>query len=504
MPSFLDRAIEYLSPEWGLKRTKARALSSFFRHYEAASTSRRTQYWQRPIGDANTVIGASLGRARDVVRDMVRNDPHAKRGVRTIANHTIGWGIVPKSKDAKATAVWKEWAETTACDADGRNDIYGLQKLIAKTVVEGGEAIVRQRIRRPEDGLPIPLQLQVLEGDYIDTNRTQEIQANGQTIGRIINGVEFDLLGRRRAYWMFREHPGAALFGGGWNSVRVPADGVLHIYEQERPGQVRGMTWLAPIVLTLKDFGEYMDAQLLKQKIAAYLAVVVTDAEGTGATLGVESEQDTDQPYTDRIKPGAVSYVAPGTDIRVVQPPRVQELDPYTRVQLRKIAAGFGVTYEDLTGDYSDVNFSSARMSRISHWDDVHDWRWQMMVPQFCIPAWRWAMQFGAIVGRIDPVASADGFPLALQNGQTTWLPSAEWTPPPMPMIEPDKEGLAYQRNIRSGLMSLSEALRERGYDPETVLNEMATDNGLLDKLGLLLDSDPRKMTQAGQAQSFG
>ena len=68
-------------------------------------------------------------------------------------------------------------------------------------------------------------------------------------------------------------------------------------------------------------------------------------------------------------------------------------------------------------------------------------------------------------------------------------------------MIEPDKEGLAYQRNIRTGIMTLSEAIRERGYDPDDLLAEMKADNAKLDAMGLVLDSDARRMTQAGQAQ---
>jgi capsid protein len=69
-------------------------------------------------------------------------------------------------------------------------------------------------------------------------------------------------------------------------------------------------------------------------------------------------------------------------------------------------------------------------------------------------------------------------------------------------MIDPTAEGLAYQHNVRSGIMSLSEALRERGYNPKTVLAELASDFKELDRLGLILDSDPRNMTQAGQFQS--
>jgi capsid protein len=149
------------------------------------------------------------------------------------------------------------------------------------------------------------------------------------------------------------------------------------------------------------------------------------------------------------------------------------------------MAAGMGVTYEDTTGDYTELPFSAARMSRLRHWAAVEDWRWRMLVPQFCAPAWTWAMEAATVMGSVDRVLGA------------------RWSAPPMPMIEPDKEGLAYMRNVRCGIQTLSEAIRERGYDPDDLLVEMAADNAKLDSLGLVLDSDPRRMTQAGQAQQL-
>jgi capsid protein len=80
--------------------------------------------------------------------------------------------------------------------------------------------------------------------------------------------------------------------------------------------------------------------------------------------------------------------------------------------------------------------------------------------------------------------------------------PAAVWTAPPLPMIEPDKEGLAVQRNVRTGIQTLPEAIRERGYDPDEVLKEIAEFNAKLDAMGIVLDSDPRKMSQVGQFQA--
>jgi capsid protein len=163
--------------------------------------------------------------------------------------------------------------------------------------------------------------------------------------------------------------------------------------------------------------------------------------------------------------------------------PPIANDNGFTARKLRRIAVSLGVTYEDLTGDYSQVNYSSARMSRIRHWAHVNDWRYNMLIPQLCDPVWNWAMNAAILAGIIDEA------------------PAAEWTAPPMPMLEPDREGLAYTRLIRGGLMTLSEAVRERGYDPDTHWDEYAADLKKLDELKIWLDSDVRRTSQAGLTQ---
>lgn len=485
--TWLDRTLGVVAPQWQLKRVRARiATDLVLRHYgyEAASVGRRTQNWNRSMGDANTVNDyASLARLREIARDLVRNNPYAESALATIGDHTVGWGILakPMRKNDALADLWKQWAETTACDADGRHDFYGLQKMVMAAVVESGEVLVRRRVRRPSDGLPIPLQLQVLEADMLDASRTMMLPNGGQ----IVQGVEFDAIGNRVAYWLFPRHPGAILqpFGMLFPASRpVPASEILHIFKGKRPGQVRGPSWFAPVIVRLKEFDEYEDATLMKQKIAACLAIITTDVDGTAPGLGTTDDSTT--PGLDGLEPGGVLNLPPGRSVEVVRPPNVQDYGPYCNVTLRSIAAGLGVTYEDLTGDYTGLPFSAARMSRLRHWARVEDWRWRMLIPQFCDQAWAWAMQLAFLNGSIDDPSAA-----------------ARWTPPPMPMLDPDREGTAYQRLVRNGFETFSEVARERGYDPDELLAEIAADNKKMDDLGITLDSDPRKMTQAGQVQ---
>jgi lambda family phage portal protein len=480
--NWIDRALAYFAPMVGLRRIRARAASAILaRHYEGAASGRRTQGWNRSSTDANAAATSVLQRLRDSARDLVRNNGYAESALTTICDHVVGWGIVakPEPVNPAASKLWKQWAGTTACDADGRNDFAGLQHLVMRTVAESGECLVRKRLREPKDGLPIPLQLQVLEPDYLDTSKMVDPLPNK---GKIVAGVEFDAIGRRVGYWLFQEHPGAQQGVKSLQSVKVGAEFILHIFRKDRPGQIRGVSWFAPVLLKFKDFDDFDDATLMTQKVAACLSIVTTDVDGTPPGLGTV---DPSNPTIDGLEPGGILNLAPGRDVKVVQPPTTRDYEGYTRTTLRAIATGLGVTYEDLTGDYSNVNFSSARMGRLKHQARVEGWRWRVLIPQFCAPVWVWAMELAGMM-----------------EGGPKSMPVAKWTAPPLPMIDPANEGLAYKRNIRAGVITQSEAIRERGYDPDEFLAEYAADNRRLDALGIVLDSDARKTSDAGLTQA--
>jgi lambda family phage portal protein len=460
-----DRFTMSLAPSWTLNRIRARMVANTLaRHYEAASQGRRTSGWNRNRGDANAVIGAALGELRLHSRDLVRNNGWARRAQRVIANNTVGWGIVPKARNgsAKAAELWKRWADSTECDAERRLTFAGLQHLALRSLATDGEVLFRRRPRRPEDALTIPLQLQILEADYLDTSKNE---------GRIVNGVEYNGIGQRTAYWLFDGHPGS---GSSGQSRPIPASEILHVFYTERPSAARGVSWFGAAIVNLKDLDEYEDAELMKQKIAACFAAFVSDVDGTAAPLG---EEDPDDDSLEALQPGMIEQLKPGQQVTFGSPPQ-PTADSFANRNLRKIAATLGVTYEDLTGDYSQVNFSSARMSRIAHWANVYDWQWNMLIPQLCDGVWAWATEAGL---------PGDG--------------GADWSCPPMPMIEPDKEGLAYQRLVRTGAMTPSEMVRERGGDPEAHWAEYAADLKKLDEYKIKLDSDVRAVSQAGLTQ---
>lgn len=476
----LDRVITWIAPQWGQARARARLMA---RHYDAASIGRRTDGWHRLGTDANAAAaGATLAYLRAQARDLTRNNPWARRGTRRILSDTVGCGIRPKATGRGADKVmekWRTWAETTECDAAGLCTFYSMQRLILRTVAVSGECLVRRRVRKIDDGLTVPIQLQVLEPDFIDTMRDRIDLPNG---GEILQGIEFDAIGRRVAYWLFDKHPGS---GRLVNPVsrRIPADGIAHIYDIERPGQARGASWLASVDVRLHDFGEFEDATLSKQKIAACMAVFLTDLDGTGAAIGQASIDGPTGQAVDTFEPGMIVPLPPGKQVTVANPPTSTDHQSYSATALRGIAAGMGTTYSGMTGDYSQANYSSERAARLDHQGDVESWQEHMLIPLLCQPVWRWFLDVMILAGNKVEVAPA------------------EWTCQPMAILDPEKEADADIKLIRAGLKSWACAVRERGYDADEVIAEIAEYNAEYDTYDLVLDSDPRQTNAAGQLQ---
>lgn len=480
MANLLDRAIAAIAPERALHREKARlklaAAQSARAQYDGAAHSRRTQGWRRTNKDANAELaGASLILAQ-TARDMVRNNPYAERAVSAIATDIVGTGITFEvlrngKPDAELTALAKRHLESTDCDADGRDNLYGLQLLAARSVVESGQCLVRYRPRFARDGLTVPMQMQLLEADFLDHNR------NGLLGGAsFVSGIEFDPIGNRKQYWLWPGHPGS-IANPGMISRPITAADVLHIYRRDRPGQQLGATWFAPVIMAMRDFADYQDAQVLRQKIAASWAIFRIGAND--ADTGDDGGPD----LTDYIEPGMIEDLPDGARVEFANPPGVEGYADFSKISVRTFATGMNLPY-DIFGDLEGVNFSSGRIGRIQYHRQLDNWTWHMLIPQFCDGAARWFFRAAQLIGK-----NVDGCTMA-------------WTPPRREMLDIATEGKAIRDMVRAGLMDPYTAIRERGENPETVLDNWERWAADVDRRKLTFDSDPRRVSQAGNFPS--
>ncbi len=466
--NFLDKAIAWVNPSAGVKRAAQRLALDTVRHYEAASRTRRTENWKATGADVNAELLASLTTLRNRSREQVRNNVYARRTVQALTNNIVGTGIRPtpmevsRAAEKRIMSLWKMWAGKKRCDFDGNLSFYGIQKLVMRTVVTSGECLI---LKRRSNDQTLPIKLQVLEPDFIDTHKSFTNQTDGSFV---LHGIQFNKDGQKTGYWLYDQHPGGSRLSMSLTSKFVKAEDVIHVFAIERPGQVRGIPWLSASMIRMKDFDDYEDAELVRQKIAACFTVFVQDSNPDAVSTGEEAD------IASRVEPGIIEILPPGKQVSFANPPTTNGYEAYSRKILQGIAAGTGITYEAMTGDLSNVNFSSGRMGWIEFQRNIQDWQEDMLIPQLCETVWEWFLEAGQMVGK----TKADI--------------EATWTPPRREMIDPVKETNAINLQVRNGFISYPEALRQMGYDPEDTLDEIAAFNAMLDEKGIILDSDPR------------
>jgi len=374
--------------------------------YDGIGGGRRAVAWQVANPGAVAALAFTQNELRAKSRDLVRRNAWAAAGVEAFVANAIGTGIKPQSMVVDHTlreaihALWRDWCEDA--DAAGLTDFYGLQALACRAMLEGGECLVRLRYRRAEDGLAVGLQLQVLEPEHLPTTMNMEL-ASGNVVRA---GIEFDRLGRRAAYHLYRSHPGDGALSpmsgtGGMETVRVPAAEVVHLFRPLRPGQIRGEPWIARALVKLNELDQYDDAELVRKKTAAMFAGFITRLAPEDNLMG-EGLADPSGVSLAGLEPGTLQFLEPGEDVRFSQPADVgASYAEFLRMQFRAVAAAMGITYEMLTGDLTQVNYSSIRAGLLEFRRRCEAIQHGVIVHQLCRPLWRAWMEQAVLEGAL-------------------------------------------------------------------------------------------------------
>lgn len=453
--------------ELALKSARKELAVNHLRAFEAAKESRRTENWYTRNGGPNADIRTALSMLVRRHQDLVDSNPWANRAIKVIVNNWIGDGIIgsPVGATRRYQSAWDDWADSIECDWDGKLNWYGLQNLIARTTAVRGSCLIRRRMdeRMMARGLA-PLKLQVLEPDMLDFGKDDG--------ARIKFGKQYSLDGQLEGYWIRQTHPGETE----WRGVRidsefVPASEILHSYDVLRAGQAIGVPWGSAVLLHLRDIDDIASAMLLKTKIAACFTAFVYSNE--------PAEFGSDPVLTETLEPGAIEILPDGKQITFANPPQSPDYVSHQKHHLHAVAAGYGITYESLTGILSDVNFSSARMGWIEFHRNVAAWRWNVSIPQVMDPVHRW-------------------FNEAATAMQVRGPRKVVWTPPRRELVDPAKEISALIEAVRAGFMSLSEVQRSLGFIPSEVMAELQADMADARSRDLALAVDGMNSERAG------
>jgi lambda family phage portal protein len=451
-------------------RFKAAAMA--FRSYEGAGQGRRWRgSGEIPVqGLAMTAARGPIGRR---ARSLCANNPLAASAAEAWVSNVVGTGIKPQSAhpDPKVrtaiNAAFDQWTDNA--DADGLVDFNGLQAMVVRRMVTDGDVFAAPSFDGADGN---PLRIRLFDAEQVDPLRFQVLNGNS---GRIVAGVEFNAAGRRVAYHVYRERP-EFNFWGSLATLRLPADQLLQVFNPMTPGQVRGLSWFAPVLLSLNDVDQLGDAQLMRQKVAALLTGFITNPNGEAGPFSGDPSQD-GSAIDSGLEPGTLKVLSAGQDIRFSDPATIgAESVDFMRLSIRHIAAGLSIPYEVLTGDLSQVNFSSIRAGLLEFRRRVEAIQYNVLIFQFCRPVWERWLTAAALSGEVD----ARGF----ASDPKTFM-AVKWITPKQAWVDPLKDARADIESINAGTMSRREAVAARGWDVEQLDAEIAADHERAKRLGL-------------------
>lgn len=468
------------------------------RMYAAARASRINADWSTITGSADSELTTSLRVLRNRSRALIRDNSYAKRACQIVVNNVIGSGIgmqgqVMSSRggsfDRLNDAIeeeWREWSQAARCHTGGRLGFSDIERLLMEEIFTAGEVFIRKHYR-PFGDSTIPFAIEVIEAERLadEWNATNPPPSGG--IARM--GVEVDRFDRPMYYWIRERHPGELRFVAGESQrlERVPADQIIHLQLITRWPQTRGEPWLHTVVQRMRDMDGYTEAEIIAARSAAcYMGFIKSPEVPVG-------DSDTNGQRQVEIQPGIIEHLLPGEDFQGFSPNRPNTaLDPFMRYMIREVAAGIGVSYESLSRDYSQSNYSSSRLALL---DDRDLWRMLQgwFIRNFREPVHReWLRQ--AVLAR---AISAIGVEEYIGNARK--FEAVRMKPRGWGWVDPTKEVEAYKEAVRCGFLTVTDVIAATagGQDIEDVLNTRARELEMMKEKGLVFDTDPEADSSA-------
>lgn len=454
--------------QW-LRRVFARSAVKSGWHALALEAGGRGRRWQTANEVTNLqadirTSGALIARRAQF---YVQNNCYAAGAVNGLVVNIVGPGIKPRSTHPQQSLRerlhqrWALWLDE--CDVTGNCDFYGLQALVSRQMVVDGEAFVR--LTTGGDGFP---RLQVLHADQVTRDLARSDAPDGIEHDGWGAPVAYHVLPRRTSDWQQFPAPQQT-------PIRLLARDVAHIFDPLEAGQRRGLSWLSPALTKISEADQMDDAALASAKIRNLISAAVTAPEGSEALRSAAVDW----------VPGAMLPLDPGSDVEFFEPKESGAYGEFLQTHLRAIAVGIGVPYEVLTGDLSEVNYSSIRAGIVEFRKRLQHWQYNIIGRRLLRPVWQRFVTASMAAGIVAPAKLQDAIRLV------------EWQPPKQEWVDPLKDVQAGALAVASGFTSRSAIISEMGYDPEIVDAEIAADNERAASLGILKG----RAVDAGQNQ---
>lgn len=294
------------------------------RMYEGARRNRLLHDLIAPTTSADAELRVSLTVLRDRAHQLCRDNPYARQAKRTTQINVVGpRGIQMQAQIMKANGTekdtrrcrlmeeaWRRWCRPDTCDVAGRLSFHGFEMMIAGSLPESGECLIRI-VRQPMGAGRVPLALELIEAHQLDEEKSGVSDRPGHE-WRL--GVEINQWGRPTRYAILTRHPGDVELGlnrrgAQEKHVYVDAADMIHVYMPERIGQNRGVPWLASVITTVHNLAEYEKAHWTRKRVQAASLGWIRTPEGELIGDAVENGQQ-----LFNTEPGSWNILDPGQE----------------------------------------------------------------------------------------------------------------------------------------------------------------------------------------------
>lgn len=436
--------------------------------YAGGMNQRIVSRWFAELADANDEIRWTLTSMRARSREAAQNNGEAAGLLLDFEADIVG-AVGPQLQYRAATPRglprdvlndrvelgFKKWSKRGVCTLSGGDSFAGLSRLMIRTVITDGEFLGR-RIRDPR--LPFGYAIEPIDADLLDETLNRPATA---TQTAIIMGVEVDANLRPIFYHFWDRHPTQA----GRQPVVLPASDVVHVFKRLRAGQVRGVPWFAPVLVTWKLGDRCTEAELYQALLAAAQGGFFVNKDNGQVWDPPKDDKGNPIPLVMEAEPGQGRMLPPGWEWQAWEPKHpTANFAGFMKVIKRMIGRAFGRSYASLTGDLEAVNFSSMRTDRVREMTQSRMHQADLLVEQFCDVVFRDWVQMASLVGALGVVTRvADDL-----------ASFASWMCTGWPWMDPVKDSTAAKMDLEMGITSPQRLCADRGRDYYDVIDEIA------------------------------
>ncbi len=533
----MAHALEDLDPLIGGPPSGEMALGA----YDGASrTSRELMNWGPPLRSADMDLLPEKTITDSRVRDTLRNDAYVQNAANIKKDSIVGEMFLlnakPNAKVLGLDEVWMEefqeeveakftlYAESIRNfpDAARRNTLTGLVRLAMGVHSMAGEVLASVEWMR-SGYRPFSTALQMIDLDRLSN-------PNGEMDTRNLRaGVQRDRFGAPIGYWIRNGHPtdwydphghewkyvpatrGQVVGNPGWDRPQM-----IHILDQWRPDQSRGISAMVSALKEMRMTKKFRDVVLQSAVLnASYAASIESDlpAEvalsqaGGGDTTALSDYAETYLGQVSEYVGNSRNVHMDGVKIPVFYPGTKMKLQnagtpggmgtDFEGSMLRYIAATLGVSYEQLSKDFSKANYSNLRAA-------MADTERRMKVQKRQV-----ADRFATVYYRL-------WLEEALNKGEITAMPrkapswydglnqeaysACDWIGASMGQIDELKETQAAVLRVNNGLSTREIELSRLGRDWREVYGQLAREKKLEDERGLMFGADKNSQNMMNAA----